>query len=80
MSQIDTDWLMATMNDALSEMENLVEELEADPDSAEETLQEKLPAVYAKLNYAWHTRILGPGAIDTIDHDALVSFPNDFDL
>lgn len=80
MNHIDTDWLLATMNDALSEMESLVEELEADPDSAEETLREKMPAVYVKLNYAWHTRILGPGAIDTMDHDSLVAFPTEFEL
>jgi len=39
-----------------------------------------MPAIYAKLNYAWNSRELGPEALDKIDHDALVSFPKDLPM
>jgi len=68
------------MNDALSAMESMVEELESDPESADQILHDTLPNVYAKLNYAWHTRATGPDALDTVDHNKLTAFPSDFNI
>ncbi|MFN4289324.1 MAG: hypothetical protein ACK4E7_00425 [Permianibacter sp.] len=74
---MDADWILTTLNDALSSLEDVVTELESDPDSVDERLPELMATVYAKLNYAWNSRELGPEAIDKLDHDQLVGFPKD---
>ena len=77
---MDADWILTTLNDALSSLEEVVTELESDPDSVDELLPELMAMVYAKLNYAWNSRELGPEAIDKLDHDQLVSFPKDLEI
>jgi len=77
---MDADWILVTLQDALGALEELVNDIEDDPDAAEELMEERMAAIYAKLNYAWNTRRIGPSAIDTMDHDALVSWPKEFDL
>ena len=77
---MDTDWVLATVQDALETLENAVNELEADPDSAEEIMQELMPAIYAKLNYAWNTRHEGADALEKHDHNDLIAFPKDLTL
>jgi hypothetical protein len=69
--------MLVTLRDALGALEELVDEIETEPEAAEQLMGELLPAVYAKLNFAWHTRQTGPKAIDTTDHDALVSWPEE---
>ncbi len=81
MSQgMDQDWVMATLEDAAAALEQLIDEVDAGADDLDALLQEKMPAVFAKLNYAWNTRQLGPEALDTLDHDALIAWPNDAGL
>jgi len=77
---MDADWILTTLNDALSSLEEVVTELESDPDSVDELLPELMAMVYAKLNYAWNSRELGPEAIDKLDHDQLVGFPKDLEI
>ena len=77
---MDADWILTTLNDALSALEDAVVELESDPDSIDELLPELMPAIYAKLNYAWNSRELGPEAIDKLDHNELIGFPKDLPL
>ncbi len=80
MSTIDSDWVLTTLNDALSALEEAIMEIEGDPESVEEILDERIPALYVKLNYAWNTRVEGPEAIDKFDHNDLVAFPKDIAL
>ena len=77
---MDAEWVLTTLNDALSSLEDVVTELESDPESVDELLPELMAMVYAKLNYAWNSRELGPEAIDKLDHNELVSFPKDLPL
>lgn len=77
---MDADWILTTLNDALSSLEEVVTELESDPESVDELLPELMATVYAKLNYAWNSRELGPAAIDKLDHNELIGFPKDLPL
>ena len=77
---MDADWILTTLNDALSALEDAIVELESDPEAVDELLPELMPMIYAKLNYAWNSRELGPEAIDKLDHDQLVSFPKDLEI
>lgn len=77
---MDAEWMLVTLGDAAAALEELIEDIEADPDAAEELLDERMATVYAKLNYAWNTRDSGPGAIDTVDHDELVGWPKDLEI
>lgn len=74
---MDADWVLATLTDALEALETVIEEIEADPDAIDDLLPTAIPAVYAKLNYAWNSRELGAQAIDLVDHDELIAFPKD---
>lgn len=74
---MDADWVLATLTDALEALETAIEEIEADPDAIDDLLPTAIPAVYAKLNYAWNSRELGAQAIDLVDHDELIAFPKD---
>ena len=77
---MDADWILATLNDALSALEDAITELESDPEAVEELLPELMPAIYAKLNYAWNSRDLGAEAIEKLEHDVLIGFPKDLPL
>ena len=74
---MDADWVLATLNDVMDALEDGLSELEANPEAIDELLPQVLPAIYAKLNYAWNSRELGPQAIERLDHDALIAFPKD---
>jgi hypothetical protein len=74
---MDATWIGATLGDAREALDELIAEVEAEPQAALATLGERLPEVYAKLNYAWHTRTLGPAALETVDHETLTAFPED---
>ena len=77
---MDVEWVLATLNDVMDALEDAVGELERSPQAVDLLLPEVMPAIYAKLNYAWNSRELGPEALDKIDHDALVSFQKDLPL
>lgn len=74
---MDSEWVLVTLQDALTALDELVDEIEGEPEQALVLMQERMPAVFAKLNYAWNTRRIGPGAIESMDHDALVAWPED---
>ena len=74
---MNADWVLATLTDALEALEAAIEESEADPDAIDDLLPMAIPAVYAKLNYAWNSRELGAQAIDLVDHDERIAFPKD---
>ena len=74
---MDAEWVLTTLTDALEALEEAIEEVESEPDAVDELLPKLLPLIYAKLNYAWNSRELGPEAIDTLDHDELIAFPKD---
>lgn len=75
---MDAEWILATLNDALAQLHETIAAIDGAPESVEELLPQMLPAVYAKLNYAWNSRELGPEALDRLDHDALVAWPEAF--
>ncbi len=77
---MDAEWVLTTLNDALNSLEDVVTELESDPESVDELLPELMAMIYAKLNYAWNSRELGPEAIDKLDHNELIGFPKDLPL
>lgn len=77
---MDADWILITLRDAALALDELIEDIDDDPDAAQELLEEQMATVYAKLNYAWNTRDSGPGAIDTVDHDELVGWPKDLEI
>jgi ABC-type nitrate/sulfonate/bicarbonate transport system substrate-binding protein len=77
---MDAQWATVTLQDVLTTLVELIAEIEDDPQAYEELLAEHMPAVYAKLNFAWNTRHSGPAAIDTVDHDVLVGWPQDLKL
>ena len=77
---MDAEWVLTTLTDAMEALEEAIGELESDPEAVDERLPQLLPAIYAKLNYAWNSRELGPKAIDKLDHDQLVDFPKDLPM
>jgi hypothetical protein len=77
---MDADWILLTLRDAAAALDDLIEDIDDDPDAAHALLDEQMAAIYAKLNFAWNTRRSGPGAIDTVDHDTLVNWPQDLIL
>lgn len=77
---IDADWMLATLQDVSAALEQLIDEVDAEPDQVASLLREQMPTVFAKLNYAWNSRFLGPAAVDQMDHDALVAWPKDAGL
>jgi hypothetical protein len=77
---MDADWILLTLRDAALALDELIEDIDDDPDAAHELLEEQMATVYAKLNYAWNTRDSGPGAIDTVDHNELVGWPADLEI
>ena len=77
---MDAEWVQVTLEDARNALAELIEEIEDSPDQAFELMDELMPSVFAKLNYAWNTRRVGPSAIDTMDHDLLVGWPRDLEL
>lgn len=76
--QIDKDWFAATLTDAYESLGEAVELLDnGDLEDAEDVLKNKLLHVYAKLNYAVNTAYLGASALETMDEDALIAWPEE---
>ena len=72
---IDREWLIATLTDSLECLQNCIDRLEDSRHSPEDVLLEDVANVYAKLNYAVNTAELGPNAIDEVDHNVLIAWP-----
>lgn len=72
---VDREWLSVALTDALECLTEAIERLEDERLDAEEVLLEDVANVYAKLNFAVNTAETGPAAIDTTDHDQLISWP-----
>lgn len=77
---MDAEWILVTLRDAASALDELIEDIDAEPDAAHDLLDERMAAVYAKLNFAWNTRRTGPSAINQVDHDELVAWPKDLEI
>lgn len=77
-NDMDSEWILHTLYDAMDALSETITEIEEDLPAAKELLEQRIPMIYAKLNYAWHSRDLGSAAIGQIDHDQLVSFPEIF--
>ena len=76
--QIDKDWFSATLTDAYEALGEAVEMLDnGDLEDAEDVLKNKLLHVYAKLNYAVNTAYLGAEALETMEEDALIAWPEE---
>ncbi len=71
------DWTLAALSDALEALGTLVDDYENGRITDEDAVGEELANVYAKLNFAKNTASIGPGAIDTVDHDALIAYPRE---
>ena len=73
---IDKDWFAATLADAHEALSEALDSLEnGDMEDAEEVLNQKILHVYAKLNYAVNTAELGASALETMDEDQLIAYP-----
>lgn len=77
---MDAEWILLTLRDAATSLDELIEDIDDEPDAAHELLAERMATIYAKLNYAWNTRDSGPSALDTVDHDELVGWPKDLSI
>ncbi|HEX5514125.1 MAG TPA: hypothetical protein VFY81_06995 [Gammaproteobacteria bacterium] len=77
---MDAEWILLTLRDAATSLDELIEDIDDEPDAAHELLEERMATIYAKLNYAWNTRDSGPAALDTVDHDELVGWPKDLSI
>ena len=76
--QIDKDWFSALLTDAYEALGEAVEMLDnGDLEDAEDVLKNKLLHVYAKLNYAVNTAYLGAEALETMEEDALIAWPEE---
>lgn len=79
MSDIDSEWLLATLGDASEALADAVAKLEegGDAETAAELLRHDLLNVYAKLNYAVNTAHLGPEALNCLTEDELIAWPSE---
>ena len=75
MSQIDAQWLLDTLSDAAETLSAAIAMIGEDPRKARGVLEHEIPELYAKLNYAVNTAEAGPDAINQMDHDALIAWP-----
>ena len=73
--QIDAQWLLMTLEDAAQSLNATIERLSNNPRSALGVMEHEIPELYAKLNYAVNTAESGPADLDTVDHDALIAWP-----
>ncbi|MCD7988675.1 MAG: hypothetical protein LUG48_17035 [Klebsiella quasipneumoniae] len=75
LKKYDPEWTIATLTDALDALEDLIAEVQDSPGEVKEIIEEVLPNVYAKLNYAYHSAKDGPDALATMSDDEIISFP-----
>lgn len=74
---MDAEWVLITLRDVMDALAETISDIEEDPVAAKELMVQRMPIIYAKLNYAWHSQELGAAAIDQLDHDQLVAFPKE---
>lgn len=74
--KIDAQWLAVTLSDAAETLNKAISLIEEDPRRARGVLENEIPALYAKLNYAVNTATVGPDAINTMEHDLLTAWPH----
>lgn len=74
--KFDAEWSIATLSDAKEALEDLIAQIEGNPEEVEEILTEGITNVYAKLNYAYHSAEYGPETLLMLPDDELVAFPN----
>lgn len=72
---VDREWLIATLSDTLECLQDCIDRLEDERHDPDDILMEDVANVYAKLNYAVNTAELGPPAIDEMDHNELIAWP-----
>ncbi|MCI5896114.1 MAG: hypothetical protein MRZ56_01655 [Sutterella sp.] len=72
---VDREWLSVALTDALECLSEALERLEDKRLDAQDVLLEDVANVYAKLNFAVNTAETGPAAIETMDHDRLIAWP-----
>ncbi len=77
---INTDWLKDTLTDAEETLARAISLIEENPQHARGVLENEIPALYAKLNYAVNTARIGPDAIERENHDALIAWPEGEDF
>jgi hypothetical protein len=73
--KMDVEWVLITLNDVADTLADTIVDIEEEPLMVKELLERRIPEIYAKLNYAWHSRELAAKAIEQLDHDQLVAFP-----
>ncbi len=79
-NKFDANWSEATLNDAADALEDLIASIKEHPDEVKELLIEKMPDVYAKLNYAYHSAEDADESLINLDEDEIISFPPIFPL
>ncbi len=77
MNQINAEWLLDTLSDAQETLAQAISLIEQDPRKARGVLENEIPQLYAKLNYAVNTAEAGPDAINEMDHDELIAWPKE---
>ncbi len=73
--QLDADWVLDALLDAEECLDQAIRLLQEDPRHIQGVLEHEIPALYAKLNYAVNTSRIGPSAVNEIDHDKLIAWP-----
>lgn len=74
---IDAQWLLTTLEDAAETLNTAITLIAEEPRRAAGVLEHEIPALYAKLNYAVNTARMGPVNLDEVDHDELISWPEE---
>lgn len=75
--EIDAQWLLTTLEDAAETLNTAITLIAEEPRRAAGVLEHEIPALYAKLNYAVNTARMGPVNLDEVDHDELISWPEE---
>jgi len=70
--------LLSDLEDAHEHLGNLIKEITADPEYAEETLRIDLGHIYAHLNRAWRRRLIAEGFTDE-EWSVAGAFPDDLE-
>lgn len=72
---VQSDWLLDTLMDAEQSLATAIALIKENPRKARGVLEHEVAETYAKLNYAVNTAYIGPNAINEMDHDALIAWP-----
>ena len=79
---MDRAWFLTNLKLAKTELEDLIAEIEAEPDSglAEAVALAQIGSIYSQLNYAWNTRNTGNEKIEGAVYEQAIKFPTELDL